>query len=260
MSSKFVSYWRDLSWRNGMKFQSWRANKSVSTFTKGNLFFSILAFSRIFSRVSSHFIQIFSKTAQEILKRTSFKKFYPKIRGKLLDFIFFMNYTGKCPVGKPASAARSLSKDQNFSGSLFPDRKQFPAETSCRIYSKPSWGCPKNSARTNEEPFMISIQFAKPEHWREVAHLIYDSTNSWYLKNRGFTCFSGDKDCALLFCRTYAALDGPDNLIIAWDRAESNRRFLLRSSASDARFARHHERPSGLLWAKCRAQNPSKNH
>ncbi len=69
---------------------------------------------------------------------------------------------------------------------------------------------------------MISIQFAKPEHWREVAHLIYDSTNSWYLKNRGFTCFSGDKDCALLFCRTYAALDGPDNLIIAWD-TERNR-------------------------------------
>lgn len=64
---------------------------------------------------------------------------------------------------------------------------------------------------------MISVQFAVREQWREVARLIYDSTNSWYLKNRGYACFSGDKDCAMLFCRTYAALDGPNNLLVAWD-------------------------------------------
>lgn len=63
----------------------------------------------------------------------------------------------------------------------------------------------------------ISIQSAHPDQWREVAHLIYDSTNAWYEKNRGFSIFTGEKDSALLFCRTYAALDGVENLLIAWD-------------------------------------------
>lgn len=63
----------------------------------------------------------------------------------------------------------------------------------------------------------IFIQSAQPDQWREVAHLIYDSTNAWYQKNRGFSIFTGEKDSALLFCRTYAALDGIENLLVAWD-------------------------------------------
>ncbi|MBP3694824.1 MAG: GNAT family N-acetyltransferase [Thermoguttaceae bacterium] len=63
----------------------------------------------------------------------------------------------------------------------------------------------------------ISIISATPAHQREAAHLIYDSTNAWYEKNRGFSAFTGEKDSALLFCRTYAALDGQENHLIAWD-------------------------------------------
>lgn len=63
----------------------------------------------------------------------------------------------------------------------------------------------------------VTIQSARPDQWREVAHLIYHSTNAWYEKNRGFRVFAGDPDDVLLFCRTYAALDGAENLLIAWD-------------------------------------------
>ena len=63
----------------------------------------------------------------------------------------------------------------------------------------------------------LEIMSAKPEQWNEIAALIYDSTNAWYLKNRGFTLFSGDKACALLFCRTYSALDPEGSILIAFD-------------------------------------------
>ncbi|MBE6425365.1 MAG: GNAT family N-acetyltransferase [Planctomycetaceae bacterium] len=69
-----------------------------------------------------------------------------------------------------------------------------------------------------QEHFMpITIISATQAHQREAAHLIYDSTNAWYQKNRGFSVFTGEKDSALLFCRTYAALDGQENHLIAWD-------------------------------------------
>lgn len=63
----------------------------------------------------------------------------------------------------------------------------------------------------------FTIRAAAPEEKREVAHLIYDSTNAWYQKNRGMSVFSGEKDDALLFCRTYEALDGAENLLVAYD-------------------------------------------
>ncbi len=66
----------------------------------------------------------------------------------------------------------------------------------------------------------FTILPARPEQLREAAHLIYDSTNAWYEKHFGISVFTGEKDSALLFCRTYAALDGPENLLIAWDEEQ----------------------------------------
>ncbi len=67
----------------------------------------------------------------------------------------------------------------------------------------------------------VTIQTARPDQWLEIAYLIFHSTNAWYEKNRGFKAFSTDPDCALLFPRTYAALDGPENTLIAWDSDEN---------------------------------------
>lgn len=67
----------------------------------------------------------------------------------------------------------------------------------------------------------VTIQTARPDQWLEIAHLIYHSTNAWYEKNRGFKAFSAEPDCGLLFPRTYAALDGLENTIIAWDSDEN---------------------------------------
>ena len=54
--------------------------------------------------------------------------------------------------------------------------------------------------------------------WREVAEWIYDSTNAWYMKYRGFHIFNGPKESALVFCRTYEALD-PGWTVVAEDKS-----------------------------------------
>ena len=53
--------------------------------------------------------------------------------------------------------------------------------------------------------------------WQEVADLIYESTNAWYMKNRGFKIFNGSRESTLLYCRVYETLD-PGCTVIAVDR------------------------------------------
>ena len=65
----------------------------------------------------------------------------------------------------------------------------------------------------------LKIMAAVPEQWEEIAMLIYDSTNAWYQKNRGFSIFSGDHLSAMLFCRTYNAIDPEGSMLIAYDEA-----------------------------------------
>ncbi len=69
----------------------------------------------------------------------------------------------------------------------------------------------------------FKIERATPNDWDEVATVIYDSTNVWYEKNRGFSIFQGDKSVARVYCETYDALDGPGNCVIA--REESSGRI-----------------------------------
>jgi len=58
----------------------------------------------------------------------------------------------------------------------------------------------------------------KPEEWKEVAALVHDSTNAWYMRNRGFTIFNAGPESTLLFCRTYESLD-PGWTVVAVDSA-----------------------------------------
>ncbi|MCL2349715.1 MAG: GNAT family N-acetyltransferase [Planctomycetaceae bacterium] len=62
----------------------------------------------------------------------------------------------------------------------------------------------------------IVLRRMEKKDWNAVAELIYESTNAWYMKNRGFEIFTGPKDSTLLFCRTYEALD-PGGTVIAED-------------------------------------------
>lgn len=55
--------------------------------------------------------------------------------------------------------------------------------------------------------------------WDEVTRLIHDSTNAWYMKNRGFSIFTAGWESVRLFCRTYEALD-PGSTVVAFDPAE----------------------------------------
>ncbi len=64
----------------------------------------------------------------------------------------------------------------------------------------------------------IVLRRMKPEDWNEVAELIYDSTNAWYMKYRGFNLFTGPKTSTLVFCRTYEGLD-PGWTLVAEDTA-----------------------------------------
>ena len=47
----------------------------------------------------------------------------------------------------------------------------------------------------------------KTEEWNEVAELIHESTNSWYVANGKNPIFNGPLSDALLFCEVYEALD-----------------------------------------------------
>jgi len=54
------------------------------------------------------------------------------------------------------------------------------------------------------------------EEWNEVAELIYDSTNAWYVASGKSAIFTGPKSNALLFCEVYESLD-PECCIVAVD-------------------------------------------
>ena len=45
------------------------------------------------------------------------------------------------------------------------------------------------------------------DEWNEVAELIHESTNSWYVANGKNPIFKGPPSDALLFCEVYEALD-----------------------------------------------------
>ncbi len=47
----------------------------------------------------------------------------------------------------------------------------------------------------------------KSDEWNEVAELIHESTNSWYVANGKNPIFKGPPSDALLFCEVYEALD-----------------------------------------------------
>ncbi|MDO4629037.1 MAG: hypothetical protein Q4C70_07620 [Planctomycetia bacterium] len=61
----------------------------------------------------------------------------------------------------------------------------------------------------------FKLERATEKDWDEVAAMIYDSTNVWYEKNRGFSIFQGDKSVTRVYCETYDALEGPGNCVIA---------------------------------------------
>ncbi|MCL2622132.1 MAG: GNAT family N-acetyltransferase [Planctomycetaceae bacterium] len=64
----------------------------------------------------------------------------------------------------------------------------------------------------------IVLRRMEAKDWNEVAELVYDSTNAWYQKYRGFHIFTGPKTSTLVFCRTYEALD-PGWTVVAEDTA-----------------------------------------
>ncbi len=70
----------------------------------------------------------------------------------------------------------------------------------------------------------FQIERATEKDWDEIAAVIYDSTNLWYEKNRGFSIFQGDKSATRVYCETYNALDGPANCVIA--REETSGRIV----------------------------------
>ena len=64
----------------------------------------------------------------------------------------------------------------------------------------------------------IVLTRMEAKDWNEVAELIYDSLNAWYMKYRGFNLCTGPKTSTLVFCRTYEALD-PGWTVVAEDTA-----------------------------------------
>lgn len=62
----------------------------------------------------------------------------------------------------------------------------------------------------------LELRRMKHDEWTEVAELIYDSTNAWYVGNGKSAIFSGPKTNALLFCEVYESLD-QESCIIAVD-------------------------------------------
>ena len=53
----------------------------------------------------------------------------------------------------------------------------------------------------------LEIRVAEPQQWAEIGALIYDSTNAWYLKNRGFSVYNCTKEDAKIYCQIYDDLD-----------------------------------------------------
>ena len=64
----------------------------------------------------------------------------------------------------------------------------------------------------------------RPDEADVVAALIYDSTNAWYRKHRGFEVFSAGAQSCRLFPDVYEALD-PGCCVVAED-ADAGRLML----------------------------------
>lgn len=63
----------------------------------------------------------------------------------------------------------------------------------------------------------IELRTMEDEDWGEVASLIYDSTNAWYVARGRPAIFAGPKDGPSLFCAVYEQLD-PGCCVVADDR------------------------------------------
>jgi len=63
----------------------------------------------------------------------------------------------------------------------------------------------------------IELRTMGDEDWGEVAALIYDSTNAWYVSRGRPPIFTGAKDGPTLFCAVYEQLD-PGCCVLAEDR------------------------------------------
>ena len=63
----------------------------------------------------------------------------------------------------------------------------------------------------------IELRTMKDEDWGEVAALIYDSTNTWYVARGRPAFFTGAKDGPTVFCSVYEQLD-PGCCVVAEDR------------------------------------------
>jgi len=63
----------------------------------------------------------------------------------------------------------------------------------------------------------IELRTMRADEWNQVAELIYDSTNAWYVAHGRPAMFSGPKEDVRLFCSVYEALD-PGCCVVAEDR------------------------------------------
>lgn len=64
----------------------------------------------------------------------------------------------------------------------------------------------------------IKLRSMRADEWIQVAELIYDSTNAWYVAHGRPAMFSGPKGDVRLFCSVYEALD-PGCCVVAEDCA-----------------------------------------
>jgi GNAT superfamily N-acetyltransferase len=64
----------------------------------------------------------------------------------------------------------------------------------------------------------ISLRPMTDADWLDVAGLIYDSTNAWYVANGRSPIFGGPRDSTLLFCSVYEQLD-PGCCVLAVDQS-----------------------------------------
>ena len=64
----------------------------------------------------------------------------------------------------------------------------------------------------------IELRHATRADWDDVAALIYQSTNHWYLANGKSAIFTGEPSSTLLFCQVYEDLD-PGRCLLAIDQA-----------------------------------------
>lgn len=70
----------------------------------------------------------------------------------------------------------------------------------------------------------MKLRLMEPRDWNEVARLIYESLNAWYMKYRGFNLVTGSWETMLLYPRAYEALD-PNCCILAVEDSDQEERI-----------------------------------